>query len=229
MLGNHHKIALQFSGGKDSIACLWQMRSLLHRVTVYHVSTGAEGDDAKAAVAWAKEHAPHFVQIDSRRPEGTIASDVVPSSGTAIGLLSVGRAGPVVIDRFSCCAQTIMIPMHERMRADGITLIVRGQKLADKRKSALRTGDKLDGFEFLFPIEGWTDDDVFAYLREHNLPMGKCYSDLGGMPDCLDCSAWWDERRGDWLRRAHPEQAVVVSDRLRYIRDLINEDMRHLQ
>ena len=40
ILDRHERIALQFSGGKDSLALWGLMRPHLDRVVVYHVDTG---------------------------------------------------------------------------------------------------------------------------------------------------------------------------------------------
>ena len=36
----HERVALELSGGKDSVACLYLLRHQLHKITVYWLNTG---------------------------------------------------------------------------------------------------------------------------------------------------------------------------------------------
>lgn len=229
VLDRHQKIGLQFSGGKDSLACLQLLRDELERITVYHLRTPDYDPCVDEAVAWARSIAKHFVTIESAQPANTVPSDVVPSNATPLGLYVKGATQPVIIDRFACCFATIMLPLHQRMLDDGVTLIIRGQKNADRRKSAVRSGDVSEGIEYLFPLEAWDDNEVFALLTTHDVPIPTCYDELDTLPDCLTCSAWWDEHRTGYLRHRHPEKFAIVAERLAYIGTMIRDELQHLE
>jgi phosphoadenosine phosphosulfate reductase len=112
-----------------------------------------------------------------------------------------------------------MNPMHERMVADGITLIIRGQKDDDTYKSPLRSGAVVDGVELLFPIEDWTQSDVMSYLTQKGVPIPRFYRHMDSAPDCMTCSAWWENGAAKYLKKYHPEAHREVQARL----DIINE------
>ena len=56
-------------------------------------------------------------------------------------------------------------------------------------------------FEYLYPIESWSDAQVAEYIEHHQLPVSPIYA--AGAPhgsDCLHCTAWWDDGRLPYLR-----------------------------
>lgn len=223
VLARHPRAALQLSGGRDSLACLYLLRPWLDQITVYWLNTGAAYPETLAIMDQVRTMCPHFVEIDGNQP-GVVAtfglpSDLVPVSRTAIGVMSVGETDGVLIqDRYSCCARTIMLPVHQRMLADGITLIIRGQKNDDRLKGQYRSGDVVDGIECLYPVEDWTNEQVTAYLREQGAPASRFYEMLNGSPDCMTCSAWWEEGAVKYLKRYHYPQYQEVQRRLDVIK-----------
>lgn len=224
VIARHHRIALQLSGGKDSLACLYLMRPWLDRITVYWLNTGRAFPETLRTLEAVKPFIPHFVEItsdvDAVHAQSGIPSDIVPASSTPLGRL-VGHAAPAIQDRYSCCFQTVMRPMHERMLADGVTLIIRGQRNDDPLKPALRSGQVDGGIEYLFPIEDWSARQVLAYLREQGAPIPRFYEMLDEAPDCMTCSAWWDKGSAKYLKRYHGEAWREVQVRLDVIRDAI--------
>jgi phosphoadenosine phosphosulfate reductase len=231
IIGRHERIALQLSGGKDSLACLYLMKPHWDRLTVYWCNTGDPFPETVAQMERIRSEVPHFVEIAGRQPE-TIAAhgiptDILPVSATPMGIAGSGGGGVPMQDRYSCCLRSFMLPMHERMVADGITLIVRGQKNADRLKGPLRSGQVDGGIEYLFPIEDWTDRQVMDFLREQKVAVPRFYEVLGTAPDCMTCSAWWEERFSRYLKRYHHEQYVVVQRRMDTIREAVGQHIAH--
>jgi ubiquinone/menaquinone biosynthesis C-methylase UbiE/3'-phosphoadenosine 5'-phosphosulfate sulfotransferase (PAPS reductase)/FAD synthetase len=227
-LARHEKVAFQLSGGKDSIAALYLMRPYWDKMTVYWTNTGDAVPEVRDVIERIRAEVPHFQEITGRVHEQIAAhgipSDIVPTSATPIGLSSAG-AGVAIQDRFQCCYNSLMLPMQERMEADGVTMIVRGQKTADKLKSPYRSGALERGIELLFPIETWTDAQVFDWLETNAFVPGY-YADLGASPDCLTCSAYWGERRSAWLKDRHPDAYAVYQGRMNVIRAAV---MPHIE
>lgn len=223
IINRHERIALQFSGGRDSIACLWLMRPYWDRLTVYWLNTGSAYPETVQLAAEVRAMVPRFVEIEGRQPavvaEFGLPSDIVPASRTPIGLVGSGAAGALIQDRYSCCLRSIMLPLHERMVADGITLIVRGQKEADRLKGILRSGEVENGIEYLFPLEDWSDRDVMEYLKREGAPIPRFYEVMDSAPDCMTCSAWWENGAAKYLKRYHHPEYQECQRRL----DVINE------
>jgi phosphoadenosine phosphosulfate reductase len=225
-LCKHKRIALQFSGGRDSLACLYLMRPYWDLMTVYWTDTGAAYPETINTVQKVQDMVPNFAVIDGKQPqviaEYGIPTDILPVSSTPMGVVGSGK-GSLMQDRYSCCLRSIMLPMHERMLQDGITLIIRGQKNADNLKSVVRSGDVLDGIEYYFPIEDWDSRKVMDYLRLENVEVPRFYEMLNSTPDCMSCSAYWEDGAMGYLKRYHYDQYKENLTRLDSIKASVGE------
>lgn len=208
----HERIGFQFSGGRDSTAALYLLRDYWDRMTVYHMDTGDQFPETMAVVE-AVERDVRVVRIlgDVRaiREDHGIPSDVVPVNNTSVGLNISGNKLKIQ-SRYDCCYRSLMKPMHDRMLADDITLLVRGQRDDEYSIQPMRSGDVLDGQEVLYPIQEWNAEMVTKYIVENSLPISLFYE--RGMPhgcDCMGCTAWWDDGHGEYLKNHHPAHHVV--------------------
>lgn len=227
VLDRHEKIALQLSGGKDSLACLYLCKPFIDQITVYWGNTGDAYPEQIQTINAIKEWVPHFVEVTGRQPEVIrecgYPSDVVPVSHTAFGNMLDGGNLQLIQDRYSCCFRSLMLPMHERMIADGITLIIRGQKNADALKPPLRSGDQLAGFEFLYPIEDWSVRQIFDFLNESKAPIPRFYEMLDEAADCMTCTAWWEKGELKYKKRYHHDAYAETVRRHRVISDAVGK------
>ena len=132
-------IALHFSGGKDSLACLHLYKDFWHKMYVIWVNTGAVYPEMQAYMDGWKEKLPHFVEVKSNQPKDIEANgwpvDVLPVNNTALGLLVTGKSGPMLQPYLSCCANNIWLPLHETTKKLGVKKVIKGQRLEDGRKS----------------------------------------------------------------------------------------------
>lgn len=229
----HERVGLQVSMGRDSLACLYLLRDagLLDRITVYWVNTGDAFPETLEIAAQVRELVPHFVEIEGRQPEVIahfgIPTDILSRNCTPIGVMC-GQSAVRMQDTYSCCGRVIMGPLHERMIADGITLIIRGQRADDSHKAPVVSGDWELGIQYLFPIESWTDDDVDEFLRKVDAPRHPCYAyGISSTPDCMTCSGWWSDGRGRFMKAEHPEAYDEYMRRLELIR-VSNENLIQL-
>jgi phosphoadenosine phosphosulfate reductase len=226
IIDQHERIALQLSGGRDSIACLYLMRPYWDRLTVYWCDTGAAYPETLQTVAKIREMVPNFAVIHGNQPvvieKFGIPSDIVPVSATPIGIEVSGK-GALIQDRYSCCFRSIMFPLQSRMIEDEITLIIRGQRNDDRLKSSVRSGENHDGIEYLFPIEDWDTSKVMSYLREQDAPIPRFYEMLNAAPDCMTCSAWWEEGAAKYQKRYHHSQFLENQSKLNRINQAVSE------
>lgn len=221
VFSRHKKIALQFSGGKDSLAVLYLLKPYWNVLTVYYCNSGDAFPETAALAQAIKEKVPSFVEVKGRQPETQKQygwpSDVVSCGNTPFARI-LGHDDFPLIDRYICCKLSIMDPMDERMKEDQITLIIRGQKAADKRKAPLK-GGVYDGVELLFPIEDWKDADIFQYLIEQNVEIPQYYLDgLTSAPDCMYCTAWLEHGAVGYIEKHHPTKFPVLKNRLAQIK-----------
>jgi len=135
-----------------------------------------------------------------------------------------------IISRYECCSRALMTPMHDRMKADGITLIIRGQRDDEYASPPKRSGDVADGFEVLYPIQSWGAPDVDRYLADHQMPVAPFYErGARRAPECMGCTAWWDEGRAEYLRQHHPKAHLAYTERMQVIRGEISRQLAMLE
>lgn len=219
----HSRIAFQFSGGRDSTAALFSLRKYWKQLQVYFLDTGDHFPETLRVVDEVEQLlGKPIVRIASdvraAREQFGYPSDLVPVDNTPLGRMVSGR--PVkIVGRFDCCAANLMHPMHQRMRADGITLIVRGQRDADYAAPPARSGTVQGGVEVLYPIQDWSTQQVDEFLAREQLPVADFYD--AGMPhgsDCMGCTAWWGEKRAAYLKARHPQAYEAYRGRVIEIR-----------
>lgn len=227
----HERIAFQFSGGRDSTAALYQLRPYWNLMTVYHLDTEDQWPETRAVVDRVNLDVP-IVRIKSDvhkvRDEFGLPTDLLPVDNTDLGRLVSGRKLKLQ-GRYDCCWRTIMLPMHQRMVQDGVTLLVRGQRDDEYAAPPLRSGQAAGGFEVLYPIEAWTGEQVTDFLTANELPIAPFYEE--GAPhgsDCMGCTAWWDDGRVALLRR-HPEAFEAYRANMKIIRIEIDRQYSMLE
>lgn len=207
-LSRHERASLSFSGGKDSLACVYLLRDWLDRITVYHLDTGDLLPEVREVVDHVRGMAPHFVtvQTDARkwRRENGLPSDLVPYSQHPIGGY-MGDARLRIVHRYECCGANLMAPLWARIKEDGHTLCIRGTKAVDMRRLTVRTGETHEGVEMWLPLQDWTHAEVFAFLKSQGAPLCRIYDHVTNSPECATCPAWWGEKRAAYLKRYHPE------------------------
>lgn len=217
-LFRHERIALHFSGGKDSLALAHLLRPHWDRITFYHVDTGDLLPEVREIVAGMEALAPRFVRIqtDACAVAATFGqpSDLVPHTGSPVGVLIGGRP---IIGRYDCCAHNLWAPMHTRMIEDKITLVIRGTKRVDLRKLPAENGSLEGGYELWLPLQEWSHEDVFTFLRKVGAPICRVYEHTVNAPECATCPAWQSEARAVYLRKFHPDLFAEYGTRLRAV------------
>lgn len=216
-LDRHQRIALGVSGGKDSLAVLYLLRDQMHRVTAYHMDTGDLLPEVAETIEHVKAMCPNFVHIRGdvmawHREHG-LPSDMVADYRNRDGI-HPPRPGLRMVPRYDCCFANLMLPLWQRMMADGNTLVIRGTKTVDLPRLPVVDGQTVAGAEFLYPIQDWSHEAVFAYLRSVGAPIGRIYEHVANAPECARCPAWLGEKRAAYLTEYHPALAADYRTRL---------------
>lgn len=230
-LDRHERIALNFSGGKDSLACVYALKPHLDRITIYHLDTGDLLPEVREIVTHVREFAPHFVHtqgdVSGWIRDNGLPTDLLPYSAHDVGMMA-GQANARLVTRYKCCFANLMLPLWERIKADGITLVIRGTKNCDLKRLPAQSGEIHDGVELWYPIADWSHEQVFAYLRSVDAPHNRIYDTMTNSPECARCSAWWGEGRAAYLREHHPSLFAEYSARLRIVTGEIMESVNNL-
>lgn len=231
-IDRHQRIALQLSGGKDSLACFYLLRPYWDKLTVYWVNTGAAFSEVCNVVGKIANIAT-LIEIKTDQAAN------ISIHGYPVDVLPIrahASIQPLSGDRLKmqgfmqCCYENVMRPMQERMVADGITLIIRGQRNDESHKSTIKSGYVSHGTEYYFPIESWTSIEVLQYLREiGELP--EYYNHVDSSLDCWNCTAYLSEnlRKRTYMRHKHPEKYAFVSQRLTEIATETERDLKYLR
>jgi phosphoadenosine phosphosulfate reductase len=219
-LDRHTRIALSFSGGKDSLACVQLLKDRLDDITIYHLDTGDLLPEMRASVAAVESFAPHFVRVETDVAgwisQHGLPSDLVPYSSHAVGLL-MGETTTPLVGRYECCYANLMWPLFERVMQDGMTLLIRGTKSVDMARLPAASGEVVGGVELYYPLLDWTHEQVFAYLAREGVKLPRIYNYTTNSPECARCSAWWGEGRAAYLKKYHPELWAEYDARLQVV------------
>lgn len=210
-LDGHQRVALMFSGGKDSLALVHLFKAYWERLTVVHLDAGDLLPEVRDLVAGVEAMVPTFSRITTNAPawieaNRLLPSDLVPTERHP-ALRLAGDEGPFIIPAFDCCLQNRWKPWKDFLTAKGFTLAIHGQRRSDPVPAAVWIQQEA-GPHFWGPIEAWSDADVFAYLKEIGAPVMPFYAHRSHAPECATCPASWSEGRAQYLKQHHPDLAA---------------------
>jgi phosphoadenosine phosphosulfate reductase len=231
-LKGHERIGLSFSGGKDSLACVCLLRKALNRIRIYHVDTGDLLPEMRESVARVEAFAPDFVRIETRVIDWInqygLPSDLVPHSSHIVGRM-MGENRASIVSRYDCCYSNLMLPLFERVKRDGCTLLIRGTKQVDMHRLPAGDGEIYQGVELYYPLLRWTNKQVFDYLAVEGVILPRVYEHVTNSPECARCSAWWGEGRAEYLKKYHPGLWRDYDARLQIVIDEIAQPLANLR
>lgn len=185
------KQALQFSGGRDSLAMLYYMMPHLSNIDVIWANSGDAYPETVALMAYIKRFVPRFIVLtDGDAKEWRLKHGLTDENWKL------------------CCADNMWAPMQRFIAAEGYTHVFRGTKACDPVVPV--PPGVYDGVRYIFPLWTWSDEDVNDYLGPSLPPQYRVghFSSL----DCMGCTAkeacggatkhLWDEHRATKIRAA---------------------------
>lgn len=204
----HEKVALSFSAGKDSAACLYLLRPWWDQLTVVWACPGDPFTETLEYMYRIEKMVPHFKMVlgDQRyfAQNYGLAVDAVPFEATEVGAFASKVPAPRLALSADCCGANLWTPLHQHLKDNGYTGVIRGQKRSD-RLQGVPDGTKADGVEYFLPIADWTDEDVVVYLGDR-IPPSYTRGAKSSL-DCRTCLAYGAENPGrmDYLKQHEPE------------------------
>lgn len=231
----HDKVALMFSGGRDSIACLHLLKDHLDKVLVIWVNMGANFPEIIDLMAGVRQLVPNFLEIQTNQPDDIEANgypvDVLPISYTTFGQSCTSNKAIKLQSFLDCCNKNFWAPCHSKVKELGITGIIRGQRNEDSIKGPIRSGYIEDGIEYLFPIEDWSEQQLITYLMEQGVPVDERMSMAHSSLDCWNCTAYLESSsdRMAYVKKHHYEKFKEVVKILTKIDSAVKEETNHLQ
>lgn len=202
-------LGLAFSGGKDSLAC-WHLYSKNNPV-VFWVNTGKAYPETLEIVNEIRNQCDQFVEIktdqQAQNDKEGLPSDIVPIDYTTMGIQCTSKKPVVVQSYLQCCIENIARPLMDAVKAHGVTQLIRGQRNSESHKSPSKNGAVVEGVKFIHPIEDWTDEQVFAFLKAVRPELPAHFFIKHSSLDCYDCTAYLEhsQDRIEWMQKKYPE------------------------
>jgi 3'-phosphoadenosine 5'-phosphosulfate sulfotransferase (PAPS reductase)/FAD synthetase len=235
----HERVALQFSGGKDSTALLYLARPWLDRITVIFAESGAtfphvvehiERTCAKLGARLEIVRPP--ADVFAFTAEHGLPSDIVPVETSAETQPFRNPAAPELLQSYMrCCAAMLWVPMGRWIERNDITLVLRGAKRSDKRVGA-GPNFEVEGITFRSPLWEWNDDRVFEYLRAEDVELPAHYPDLPDSLDCWCCTAhlpYHGDAKMRYIREHYPDLWPIVRERMERVYVALGTELKRIE
>lgn len=229
------KVVFQFSGGKDSLACLYLLEEHWPRIAVMWCDTGDALPETHEQMRAVAALVPTFIRVPGTQP-ASIARDGPPADVVGVWQTPMGRIVraaqdlPPVQTPFDCCHNNIWKPLDRAVRAFGATVVIRGQRNGEAIKSPVRSGHIENGVKYVFPIEDWTEAQVLEYLDNKGIALPKHYAYFNSSLDCGHCTAYLSENVGRmrYLRAHHLAVHEAVQATLGKIMYVAATELQHV-
>lgn len=228
------QIALAFSGGKDSWACLWLNKHRWSDIVVLWVNTGKNYPELLETINQARAMCPNFIELvvdrDGQNAFNGLPSDVVPVNWTRLGQSVTGEKPVMVQSYIQCCLENIGENLQKYCKDHGITRLIRGQRNDEGHKSSARDGSVIEGITYEQPIEDWTAQQVLDYVSAH-MPLPAHFKFKHSSMDCYDCTAFTADSvdRISYTKANHPMLYAEYETRNQALKSALIESMKAYQ
>jgi len=232
------RTAVQFSGGKDSLAVLHLMRDRFDSdTTVYFGDTGIVYPHIARFVAATcaalglrlKVVKPAVSALAFHAKQG-LPADIVPVERSAeMQPYLPSRREPLLQSGLSCCSALLWRPLQEALQADGVRVVYRGSKKCDGQVGVADGFVHAHGITYHSPLWDWSEKDVFDYLKQVGIELPAHYAEVNSSFDCYACTAWLNHTgvadRLKWTKDHYPDLWPGIEARLRAVGAAINAEL----
>ena len=235
IFARHERVALQYSGGKDSLACLYLFREFFDKLTVVWCNTGANFPEIEESIGRLQNMVPNFIEVRSNQPASILERgypvDVVPVEYTNIGQTCTTKKPIKLRSYLECCSENVWAPMQQAIEHYGFTAVIRGQRADEGHRAPIKSGYVENGIEYIFPLEDWTAEQVLELLRSHGVDVDNRLGMEHSSLDCWNCTAYCHDskQRLKYIKSNHPEKYTHIVQLFKQIDDAVTEQMSGLR
>ena len=231
------RIALQFSGGRDSTATLCSIRDILDHVVVLHVDGGSEYPHITKFIV---DICDHFdAELIVVRPETSseewtekvgYPSDILPiwSHGLA-PIQSRDQISQPLISPWECCQRNLWEPAARYVLENNIKTVIRGVREVDHHRGVPPGYIDQNGVRYEAPIWNWSEERIDRILLANEVELPLQYKVEGA--DSLDCwcctgHSGFGEATAklQFMQKEYPELFTKLKKRHEVVRRTILED-----
>ena len=191
---NAERVAVAFTGGKDSTLALFFWRQSL-----------LEASSGIAPLALNLDTGIKFPEVLAFRDQ------LARSWGVRLHIARPQSAcAPVAIDKAACCKARKIEPLLAALRELGLELLITGIR-ADEHPSraALPFLEPCAGHSRLHPLLAFSEMDVWAAIQEHQLPWPPLYEQGYRSLGCMPCTELPREGGDERSGRAAQKEAMM--------------------
>lgn len=158
-----------------------------------------------------------------------LPSDMIPIVRTPEAMPIRKESGEQKIQSFvQCCAEMLWLPIYNASLGK---TVYRGIKKSDEHRTM--GGDKItdkNGITWVNPIYDWTDDDVFDYLKKHNVEPARHYKQVNVSLDCVRCTAHTHSPtavdRLRWTKENYPSYWPEIVSRFKKVDEAVKAEKK---
>lgn len=193
------KIAVAFSGGKDSLIVLVMTHALYPDIKVVFNDTGVEYPETRAFI---NETAKRLnLDLIVTKPIKTFWQ-CVEQYGFA-----EGKRGASKKREDNCCYWLKEKPMKDAIKQLRLEAMLTGQTASENRTRMFSARDygacfysKKWKLQRIHPILWWTEDEVRGYIQDMNIPNNPLYAKGISRVGCMPCTAhkYWESQLSEF-------------------------------
>lgn len=208
----HKKVAVAYSGGKDSTVLLDLCKPYRDRFTLVWINTGFAFPHIEEHVLnVAKDY--NFIEVghDLMQTWDTYGLPVkVAPLEHLPQLKGAGAKKPFMQPWIACCSRRMESATAALLKA-GFTDLLTGQRAADGFK-CLSPIQNDKGLNIHAAIWNWSDEMIKHHITHNQLKLPAFSSDTDSSMECWICPYMPDEGRMAFIKRRHPEYAAKVQE-----------------
>jgi phosphoadenosine phosphosulfate reductase len=187
------RIQLANSFGPEDCALVHAVARAGVPIGIFSLDTGYLFPETYAL--WCELEARYAVRIEAVRGDAPASAD---------------GERPWAVDPDACCHARKVVPLRNQLaRLDAWVTGIRRDQTPDRANARVVEWDGRFGLVKVNPLAAWTSEDVWAYLRRHDVPTNPLhaqgYPSIGCSPCTTPVAPGEDPRSGRWRGREKTE------------------------